>query len=367
MDDGIELAAARLGAHLTDLFIAAGAEADAAAAVAGALIEAEAQGAASHGVLQAPTYLRRLRAGTITGRASLTLVHASGAVSVFDAGLALGHAVARQAMHQAVASARIHGLGAAAVRTATHFGVAGRHARVAADAGLIGIAMCNSRPMLPAPGGTRAVVGNNPLAIAVPAAGRPPIVFDMAMSAVAMGKIRLAAKRGEAIPEGWALDQAGRPTTDAAEGLRGVLLPAAGAKGFGLALMVDFLCALAGGSAGAEVASLYGDPAAPSDSSWLLLAIDPAHFGLAEPYADRVAALAAAVLADDGTSLPGDRKRAAEQRFGGTVRLPLSLVRDLDAIAAELGGPAPLLGQDGPSGPPDGTERASRCQVVPRR
>lgn len=366
MDETVELSAHRAGTYLTELFIAAGAEQGAALAVSEALIEADMQGTGSHGMLQAPNYLRRLRAGTISGTSSLTRVHVSGAVNVFDAGLALGHAVAHQAMQQAVASARRHGLGAAAVRAATHFGVAGRHARVAADAGLIGVAMCNSRPMLPAPGGSRPVVGNNPLAIAVPMAGRAPVVFDMAMSAVAMGKVRLAAQRGEAIPEGWALDADGRPTTDAAEGLRGMLLPAAGAKGFGLALMVDFLCALAGGSAGAEVMPMYGDPSSPSHCSWLLLAIDPAHFGLEQPYEDRIAALANAVLADDGTALPGDRKLAAERSADGMICVPRSLVRDLDALSAEMGGPAPLLGADRVHGACSTGETggADHCQVV---
>lgn len=339
----VEVTAARARRYLAKLLRLAGADADAAEAVAAGLVEADLQGTGSHGMLQAPVYLRRLRAGTISCRGALTAVHTSGAVTVFDAGLALGHAVARQAMESAITSAARHGLGAAAVRAATHFGVAGRHARVAAEAGMIGIVLWNTRPMLPAPGGVRPVVGNNPFAIAVPIAGRAPIVFDMAMSAAAMGKIRLAAERGEAIPADWALDAAGRPTTDAAKALRGMLLPAAGAKGFGLALMVDFLCALSGGSAGAEVAPMYGDAASPADCSWLLVAIDPAHFGLAQPYADRVADLANGLLRNGGLSLPGDRKLEAESEACGTVLAPRSLVQLLDALAVEMGGSVPPL------------------------
>src|SRR5690606_19123020 len=117
------------------------------AAVADGLVEAELQGVGSHGLLQAPTYLRRLRAGTVSGGSTLRTVHESGAITVFDAGLALGHAVARQAMEKAVASAGKHGIAAVAVRSATHFGIAGRYARVAAEAGMVGIVMCNTRPM----------------------------------------------------------------------------------------------------------------------------------------------------------------------------------------------------------------------------
>ena len=342
-NDRITVEAGRARAFLADLFSAAGVTGDAAALVADGLVEADLQGVASHGLLQAPTYLRRLRAGTIDGKGTLSLVHSSAAVTVYDAGLALGHAVATEAMDRAIETARTHGLAAVAVRTATHFGVAGRHARAAAEAGMIGIVMCNTRPMLAAPGGTGAVVGNNPLAIAIPVAGREPIVFDMAMSAVAMGRIRLAAQRGEAIPPDWALDASGQPTTDAAAALRGVLLPAAGAKGYGLALMVDFLCALSGGSVLGEIASMYGDPSAPSDCSWLFLTIDPAHFGLTQPYPERIAGLAASILAAPGeASLPGDRKLRAERQSLGKVVVPRTLADELERLAAEFGSSARL-------------------------
>jgi LDH2 family malate/lactate/ureidoglycolate dehydrogenase len=341
MNSTITVTADRARAFMAELFVAAGVEVEAATLVAGCLVEADLQGVGSHGLLQAPNYVRRLRAGTIRGHAELRLVRSSGAIRVYDAGLALGHAVARQAMEGAMEVARATGISAVAIRSATHFGMAGQHAAVAAHAGLIGIAMCNSRVMLPAPGGTRPVVGNNPLAIAVPAAGRPPIVFDMAMSAAAMGKIRLAAQRGEPIPADWALDSAGQPTTDAAAAIGGMLQPAAGAKGFGLALMVDLLCALADGSNGQEVGSMYGEPATPADCSWLLIAIDPSHFGLRDDYAARVAHLSGAIAADGaaGGSLPGDRKIAAARLADGAISLPLRLVEELDALAAEIGAP----------------------------
>ena len=213
---------------------------------------------------------------------------------------------------------------------------------------MIGIVICNTRPILPAPGGAQPVVGNNPLAIAVPAAGRPPIVFDMAMSAGAMGKVRLAARLGQPIPEGWAVDSTGSPTTDAAAALEGMLLPAGGAKGFGLALMIDFLCALSGGSVGPECGFMYGEASAPADCSWLLIVIDPEHFGLEQPFAERVEQLAKFVLASPSlpgaapVSLPGDRKLVAERSAAGMVRLPVSLVADLERISAEVGGPARL-------------------------
>ncbi|MGB7034110.1 MAG: Ldh family oxidoreductase [Xanthobacteraceae bacterium] len=166
-----------------------------------------------------------------------------------------------------------------AVRHGFHFGVAGRYARQAADAGCIGIAMCNTRPLMPAPGGAERVVGNNPLAIAVPADGEVPIVLDMATSEAAMGKIRMAEKAKEPIPSTWAVTAQGLPTTNATEAIGGMLLPSAGPKGFGLSFLIDLLCGLLSqGATGAQVRPLYGDFGVPYDCSHLFIAIDIAHF-----------------------------------------------------------------------------------------
>ncbi|OWV53692.1 lactate dehydrogenase [Mameliella alba] len=339
--DRIETSAAELQRFTEELFLGAGVEAAAARLVAEALVEAELQGVATHGLLQVPVYLRRIAAGTISRGARIAPVHRSAAVSVYDGGLVLGHVAADQVLTDLQARTRRFGVAVSAVHTATHFGVAGRYARQLAAAELLGIVMCNTRPMLPVPGGERPVVGNNPLAIAVPCAGRAPIVLDMAMSATSMGRVRLAAARGETLPEGMALDPRGQPTTDPKEAIRGILLPAAGAKGFGLALMIDFLCALAGGKAGQEVRSVYTDLATPADCSWLFLALDPSHFGLSADYADRVAELVAGLGAAD---LPGDRKLRAETAAQDRISLPAALVTELENLAQErAGAPAPRL------------------------
>jgi LDH2 family malate/lactate/ureidoglycolate dehydrogenase len=229
-----------------------------------------------------------------------------------------------------------------------HFGIAGRYARMIAGKGMVAIIMCNTRPMMPVPGGTRPVVGNNPLSIAVPCTGRDPIVFDMAMSASALGRIRQAAREGQPIPAGWAVDAEGRDTTDAQAAIDGMLLPAGGAKGFGLALMIDFLCALSGGAAGSELGPLYGPPDVRADGSWLMLALDPARFGLDQAYAERVAALAGVVSSsapEPTMALPGDRKRAARTRAQEKISLTAKLAASLGALSKELGG-EPLPGTE---------------------
>jgi LDH2 family malate/lactate/ureidoglycolate dehydrogenase len=337
------LAVGRCRSFLADVFVGAGVDADAARTVAAGLVAAEIEGRASHGFLQAPMCLKRLRAGTLSTSGAIRLVHDGGAVAVYDGCLVLGHAAAGQAMSAAIAKAAAFGISAVAVRSATHFGVAGAVARDAANAGLIGVAMCNTRPMMAAPGGAEAVVGNNPLAIAIPVQDGAPFVFDMAMSAAAMGTIRSAATAGQPIPDGWALDRDGEPTTDAAAALAGLLRPAADAKGFGLALAVDLLCGLlSGGSLGAGVASMYADPAEPADCSWLMVAIDPRRFG-ADGFETRAKAALDDIRASrrrggvDRIRVPGDRAAELIAGNGGFITLPDTLLAEMNGWARAFG------------------------------
>jgi LDH2 family malate/lactate/ureidoglycolate dehydrogenase len=207
-------------------------------------------------------------------------------------------------MEIAVVKAREFAAGIVTVRHGFHFGAAGRYVRQAAEAGCIGIAMCNTRPLMPAPGGAERAVGNNPLAIAVPTAGDIPIVLDMATSEAAMGKIRMAEKAGEAIPNSWAVTAQGTPTTDAAEAIKGMLLPSGGPKGFGLSFMIDLLCGLlAQGAVGPQVQPLYGDYAKPYDCSHLFIAIDVAHFCDLATFRQQAAAAAERIR--NGARAPG--------------------------------------------------------------
>ncbi|MGX1100127.1 Ldh family oxidoreductase [Amorphus sp. MBR-141] len=337
------LAVDRCRDFLTRLFIGAGVAPEAARTVAVGLVAAEIEGRASHGFLQAPMYLNRLRTGTLSTAGAIRPLHERGAVAVYDGGLVLGHAAAQQAMAAAVTKASAFGISAVAVRSATHFGVAGGVVRHASDAGLIGLVMCNTRPMMAAPGGAEAVVGNNPLAIAVPVRDGPPFLFDMAMSAAAMGTIRSAATAGRPIPEDWALDRDGEPTTDAAAALAGLLRPAGDAKGFGLALAVDLLCGLlSGGSLGSEVASMYGDPAEPADCSWLMIAIDPRLFG-ADGFETRAAEALDRIRASrrrkgvDQVRVPGDRAAEMIAHNDGFITLPGRLVDEMNEWARTFG------------------------------
>ncbi len=338
-----EVAADALVDFVARLFQAVGVAPQPASLVADGLVEADLEGLSSHGVMLVDMYIDRLRQGSVSRNPHGTVVSDRNGAVVLDAGHALGQFTGRQAMSLAVAKAKEFAAGMVAVRHGFHFGTAGRYARQAAAAGCIGVAMCNTRPLMPAPGGAERVVGNNPIAIAVPTADEIPIVLDMATSEAAMGKIRMAAKAKEPIPPTWAVTQQGLPTTDPVEAIAGMLLPSGGPKGFGLAFVIDLICGLlSGGAVGAAVRPLYGDFSLAYDCSHFFMAIDVAHF--CDPDAFRQSAAAAAARMRGAQRAPGverlftpgepewQRRRDAT----GTVRLDRAVVAMLNRFAEEL-------------------------------
>lgn len=339
----IVIAAADLIAMVARLFVAAGVNDESAKTVAEALVQADLEGLPSHGVLLVDLYLDRLRAGSVNGRDTSHIISDRGGCVVLDAAHGLGQVTGDTSMDIAISRAKTHGAGLVAVRHGFHFGAARRYALAATAMDCIGIVMCNTRPLMPAPGGAERVVGNNPIAIAVPCEGSTPLVLDMATSEAAMGKIRLAEKAGEAIPATWAVRDDGSPTTNPAEAIAGMLLPAAGPKGFGLALMIDLMCGLlSGGASGAKVNPLYGDPAVPYDCSHLFIAIDVAHF--CDPSSFRAQAAAAAQhirggKRAPGTSelfVPGEPEWRRAETASGKVRVERAVADKLIKLAQDL-------------------------------
>jgi len=347
------LSAGELTALVTRLFVAAGVSVRPAETVAAALVDADLEGQSSHGVMLVDMYLNRIRHGSVSLEQSALVVSDRGAAVVLDARHALGHVVGDQAIGIAVERARRHGAGIVAVRHGFHFGTARRFAIQAAKGDCIGIVMCNTRPLMPAPGGAERLVGNNPVAIAVPGSGPVPIVLDMATSEAAMGKIRMAAKVGQEIPDNWAVKADGTPTVDPTEAISGMLLPSGGPKGFGLAFLIDLMCGLlSGGASGEAVQPLYGDPATPYDSSQLFMAIDLAHFG--DPQSMRARAADAAERIRAGKTAPGVTQLFApgepewrkRQSAAGRVTLTPSISAMLVQMAKELRVSAKPLSDD---------------------
>jgi LDH2 family malate/lactate/ureidoglycolate dehydrogenase len=336
--------AAKLREFVARLFTAAGVPAVAAANVAEGLVEAELEGLPSHGVMLTDMYIERLQKGSVSRGTSAVVVSERQGAIVLDAGHALGQLTGMQAMGLAIDKARQFAGGIVSVRHGFHFGTAGRYARQAAEAGCVGIAMCNTRPLMPAPGGAERVVGNNPIAIALPTAGDIPIVLDMATSEAAMGKIRMAEKAKEAIPPTWAVTADGSPTTDPSQAIAGMLLPSGGAKGFGLSFLIDLLCGLLSqGATGAEVRPLYGDFSVPYDCSHLFIAIDVAHFGDLDWFRRHAAAAAERVRCGQRAPgveqlfTPGEPEWRQREKAAGRVKLDSSVVEMLRRYAHQLG------------------------------
>jgi LDH2 family malate/lactate/ureidoglycolate dehydrogenase len=340
----VKMPAAQHAAFVARLFAATGLSASAAEKVANGLVDADLEGLGSHGVMLTDMYIERLQSGSVSKETAAAIVSERQGAVVLDAGSALGQLTAEQAMSLAIDKSRQFAAGIVTVRHGFHFGAAGRYARQAAGAGCIGIVMCNTRPLMPAPGGAERVVGNNPLAIAVPADGAIPIVLDMATSEAAMGKIRMAEKAKEPIPPTWAVTAEGLPTINAAAAIAGMLLPSGGPKGFGLSFLIDLLCGLLSqGASGAQVRPLYGDFSAPYDCSHLFIAIDVAHFCDLGWFRAQAANAAERIRSGNRAPgviqlfTPGEPEWQRRDRSGGQVLVDPAVVAMLQHYAARLG------------------------------
>jgi (2R)-3-sulfolactate dehydrogenase (NADP+) len=314
----------------------AGANAAMAEATAKALVAADAQGLASHGVSRVPQYAAHLRLGRVDGSATPGVAAAKGGAVLVDAGDGLAFPACALAVAEAVARARQHGVAFAGVTNSHHFGVASYHLAPVAEARMVGLAFGNSPSAMPAWGGKRAIFGTNPIAAVFPRRGNPPIVVDLSLSEVARGKLMVAAREGKPIPLGWALDRQGNPTTDPKQGLDGMMLPAGGVKGAMLALVVELLCcALTGAHLGFEADSFFTDAGNRPKIGQAFIVVDPGALAGDAVYAARVEALVAAMLEDAGVRLPGDRRRAlADQAGAGGIEIPERLLGELRALAA---------------------------------
>jgi (2R)-3-sulfolactate dehydrogenase (NADP+) len=307
-----------------------------AAATARALTAAEAAGQAGHGLSRVPQYAAFLRNGRADGAATPCVVNERGGAVLIDARHGLAYPALALAESEAGWRARAHGIAIAGVTNSHHSGAMGLPVARLAQQGLVALAFTNSPAAMPVPGGRRPLMGTNPVAAAFPRNGAPPLVIDMALSEVARGKIMVAAKEGRPIPEGWALDAQGEPTTDAQAALAGAMLAMGGAKGALLALVVELLCgALTGAAFGFEADSFFQDEGNRPRLGQTLLAIDPGALAGADAFAARIEAFIAAMAAEEGVRLPGSRRDALAARAAAEgITIPEALHRRLLDLAA---------------------------------
>jgi L-2-hydroxycarboxylate dehydrogenase (NAD+) len=265
----------KLQTFLVGLFGKTGLKKADAAHIAQTLVQTNLWGIDSHGVIRAPIYFKRLISRVINPKPNITQIRGSKGFKVLDGDNGHGFIVGRSTMNNAIDLARTYNVGAVGAIRSNHFGAAGIYARMAADQGMIGISMSNMAPLMAIPGASRPIVGNNPISIGIPTGGSFPIVWDIALSTITVGKLLLANKKGEKIPLDWATDNEGHPTDDPAKALGGFLLPMGGHKGFGLALVIDMLCGVVtGGSFLHELKSMVSFPDQPSSTSHLMMAIN---------------------------------------------------------------------------------------------
>lgn len=271
----------RLRAFVGEVFVSLGVPPEDADVAAGVLVHADLLGIDSHGVARLaghPGYVDGLRRDVVNPVAQPRIVAETATTALLDGDGGLGGVVSTRAMGLAIAKAKSGAIGAVTVRNSRHFGIASHYAMLAPPEGLIGLAMTNAIPQVVPTFGRDAMLGTNPLSVAVPAGNEPPFVLDMATSVGAAGKIEVAKRAGKPIPPGWLVDAEGNPTTDGdALWNGGALLPLGSApelasyKGYGLGVVVDVLC---GVLSGAGYSSILDSDAFSTGHFFLALQID---------------------------------------------------------------------------------------------
>jgi LDH2 family malate/lactate/ureidoglycolate dehydrogenase len=315
-----------------------------------AIMFATVRGLDTHGIVSIlPGIAASVKRGQTQPNADILTLKESAITASYKGNRAAGPVIASHAMRAALTRAKEHGVGVTTTVYSAHFGAASAYAAMALPESMFGLVMCNAHPVVAPFGGAGPLHGTNPIAYAAPTISMPPVVLDIATSTAASGQLAKAQRRGQQIPAGWALDDSGRPTTDPAAALKGVLLPFGGHKGYGMGLLVDVLAgALAGGAVGKQVQQHNPDPDV-GGQSFFFLAINPEFFSSREMFAERVDQLARdakSVPPSEGFSevlLPGELEwREEQKRSKDGIPMPdgdwNALVRNLEgsSIPREL-------------------------------
>ncbi len=318
----------------TRVLVGAGASPENAGSVADALIAAEIDGIGSHGLSRVPAYADQVASGKIDGRAIPQATRTASAVVSVDARHGFAFPAISSGFGAALPIVRETGVVAIAIGNSHHCGVLGYHVESLARHNVLALAFSNTPAAIAPWGGTRGVFGTNPIALACPRRNQEPLVIDLAMSVVARGKIMQAAQRKESIPEGWALDPSGKPTTDPREALAGTMVPIGGAKGAALALMVELLsAALTRSHFGFEASSFFDAKGQPPGIGQLFLAFDIERFG-GDSVLDRIDTLCQAIESDPGARLPGARRFADRKRISKSgIAVPDPLYEEMQRRA----------------------------------
>lgn len=317
----------------------AGATEAGAAPLAAAIAAAERDGIASHGLMYLPTYCEHLRCGKVNGLAQPRVDQPTPGVIRVDAGNGFAHPAIAAGHPRLIEAARTQGIACLAIRESYNCGVLGYHTERIAAAGLLGLGFTNAPASIAPAGGMRPVIGTNPISLAVPGTGGVGILIDQSASVVARSEVMKRARAGQPIPEGWALDADGAPTTDAAAAMTGTMVPAGGYKGVGIGLLVEVMAAaMTGALLGKDAAPFSGTKGGPPRTGQFFLAIDPgatAGATAGDGFAARIAMLCDAVTAQPGARLPGAGRIAARARADAAgIAVDPDILARVQALAA---------------------------------
>ena len=313
--------------------VAAGTVESNATSVASALVAAEADGQKGHGLARVAAYAAQARSGKVKGDAEPQIERLSPSAIRVDAAAGFAFPALDLAREALVAMARSQVIALAAIHHSHHFGQGGYHVERLAEQGLIGLMFGNSPQAIAPWGGREGLFGTNPIALAAPRRAAPPLVIDLSLAKVARGKVMAAAKSGEPIPEGWALDREGKPTRDPQAALAGTMVPMGEAKGAALAMLVEILSAtLVGANHGFEASSFFTAEGSPPGVGQLLIALNP------EPLAGghfsrRLEVLIGAIESQAGARLPGSRRLAARAAASSEgLLIPAAILAEIKAL-----------------------------------
>jgi LDH2 family malate/lactate/ureidoglycolate dehydrogenase len=340
--DEQRVAADNLVNHGVKILIAHGVSESDARLVAESLVTADMWGHPSHGMLRLPWYVARLQSDAMRAVTKIETVSSLAAVSVLDGHDSIGQVVTHHAVTAAGNAANTYGVGVVAVRNSNHFGTAAYWTRILADWGCVGILTTNGSPAMAPWGGVEKMVGANPWSIAVPGGSHGTVVLDIANIGVARGKVYAARQRGQQLPEGWAIDASGLPTTDPQAAIDGLILPMAGHKGYAISFMMDVLSGvLTGSSFGSDVVGPYV-PDQRSGCGHLVIAIDIAAVMPPEQFTERINQLITEVKGARTAPgreilVPGELENHAATAAAGAVTLPAKTIDELNALAAACG------------------------------
>ena len=313
--------------------------------VARLMAEADLQGSDGHGVIRLVPYIKRIQQGGINKTPNIRVIHERAASAVIHGDNGMGHLVVSQAVDLAIEKAKTAGVAWVGCRYSNHAGPASLYARKPLEHDMLGLyfAVGNANH-LPPWGGMDMLLSTNPIAAGVPAGEEPPVVLDMATTVAAYGKVKVKAKRGEMMPEGWMIDRQGKPLTDPKRADEGFLLPIGEHKGYGLALMVGLLAGTLNGAAmGKEVIDFNADFKTITNTGQSILVIDLSAFGDPEDFKSRVDTLSRDIRASaklpgvERIWLPGEQSHGKRQRYAEQgIPVPVAVKKDLDALSAQL-------------------------------